>query len=230
MPLVSLLRQNVEIGATARYDRLIRFIAERARQDKAAAKWSAYLSTGSEGRQINYVQNCEGFAELVAIEQPEAMIRRLFGEGDGNALLESLGQGIRSSSYNVSRVREDISSPIAQAAGPPALVMVTRLRAASGEAEGLEELIRQVVEAAAKVDDKRRYIVLQTAVGDLATYTVIQPVADPAELDSQAEPVELLAQVHGEKEGRKIFSKGTECIDDAQGELTVLVPELSNLP
>lgn len=227
MPLLTLLRHSVQLGATSRYERLVRFIAGRAREDGDAVPWDAYATTGAEGRRISYVQTCEGFAELAAREEPEAMIRRIFGEGDGNALLENLGQGVLSASYQVATIREDLSN-ITPGAEPAPLSHVTQLRSATGKNAGLEEMIRHVVEAAAKVDSQRRYGVLQTAIGDLRTYAVIQRVDDPAQLDKQAAVPELLIEAHGEQEGRRIFSEGTACIDDVHTELAVHLPELSN--
>ena len=96
MALITVLRQKIQSGSIARHERLVRFVAERARGDADTAKWSTRVSTGSEGRSISFVTGVEGFAALAASEQPDAMIRRLYGESDGNALLEGLGETLQS--------------------------------------------------------------------------------------------------------------------------------------
>lgn len=227
MPLITVLRNNVRQSAAPQYERLIRFVAERARQDSDTFNWGGRISTGAEGRSISFVTTVAGFAELAAREQPDDMVRRLFGEGDGNALIEALGEGVESTSYSVATIREDLST---QAAPPeePQLALVTRLRATSNGALGIAELIRKVSEAATKVDEQRRSLVLQTLIGDLRNYAIVQFVSDPAQLDQQSPVPELLAQAYGQAEGEKIFREGTACIEQAETELSVPRPDLSN--
>ena len=121
MPLITVLRNNVRLSAAPQYERLTRFVAERARQDKDTFQWGGRISTGAEGRAISFVAAADGFAELAAREQPDDMIRRLFGEGDGNSLIEALGEGVESTSYGVATIREDLST---QPAPPVARVPV----------------------------------------------------------------------------------------------------------
>lgn len=228
MPLITVLRNNVRSSAAPRYERLIRFIAERARQDKDTFQWGGRVSTGAEGRAISFVTRVDGFAELTAREQPDDMIRRLFGEGDGNALIEALGEGVESTSYTVATIREDLSqAPPAEGEAIP-LALVTRLRATRDGVLGVAELIRKIGEAAAKVDEQRRTLVLQTLVGDLRGYAVVQAVADPAQLDQQTTVPELLARAYGQAEGEKIFREGTACIEHVETELSIPRPDLSN--
>ena len=79
------------------------------------------------------------------------------------------------------------------------------------------------------MDDARRYNVAQPVIGEIGTYTVVQGVTDPAQLDSQAELPDLLAEAFGAQEGESIFREGTACIQEAQSELSVLREDLSNL-
>lgn len=227
MPLITVLRNNVRQSAAPQYERLIRFVTERARQDKDTLQWGGRLSTGAEGRSISFVTTVAGFAELASREQPDAMVRRLFGEGDGNALIEALGEGVESSSYGVATIREDLST-VSAPPETPQLALVTRLRATSAGALGIAELIRKVSEAATKVDEQRRTLVLQTVIGDLRSYSIVQFVSDPAQLDQQSPVPELLAQAYGQAEGEKIFSEGTACIEHAETELSIPRPDLSN--
>jgi hypothetical protein len=115
-----------------------------------------------------------------------------------------------------------------QPGSAPELALVTRLRAANGGAQGCEEMIRKYTEAAAKIDERRRVLVFQTAIGDLATYAVAQGV-DDAELDRQQTVPELLAAAYGASEAEKIFREDTACIERAESELSMLRPDLSNI-
>ena len=227
MPLISVLRNNVRQSAAPQYERLIRFIAERARQDKDTFEWGGRVSTGAEGRAISFVTTVDGFAELAAREQPDELIRRLYGESDGNALIEALGEGVESSSYSVATIREDLST-VSAPPEEPQLALVTRLRATSDGALGIAELIRKIGEAATKVDELRHNLVLQTLVGDLRTYAVVQFVPDPAQLDQQSSVPELLAQAYGQAEGEKVFREGAACIEQVETELSVPRPDFSN--
>jgi hypothetical protein len=229
MPLLSVVRQNVQARSAAQHERCVRYVAERARGDKDTFKWTTRISTGSEGRIVSFVTGVEGYAELATREQPDAMIRRLYGEGDGNALLEALGEGVSSASYQVLSVREDLGGQVIQLDAPPPLALLTRLRPTPGGGPGCEDLIRRVLEAAAKVDEQRRYTVLQPVIGELGTFAVAQGVTDPAQLDKQSGVPELLVEAFGAQEGQKIFREGTACIEEAQSELSVLREDLSNL-
>ena len=229
MPLITVLRQNVRMDAVSNYERLVRFIAERAKQDADTFKWTARVSEGSEGRIISFLSSVEGYAELASREDTDAALRRLYGEADGEAVLRALGEGIQSSSSQVLSPREDLSNQaLPQPGSAPELVQVTRLRVTPGGALGCEQLIRQVVEAAAKVDEQRRYNVLQTVLGDLRTYAVVQVISDPAQLDRQAPVPELLAEAYGQEQAETIFREGTACVAEAEAELSVLRPDLSN--
>ncbi len=228
MPLISVLRNSVQQSAIPRYERIVRFIAERARQDKDTFKWNARITTGAAGRTIGFVSRVAGFAELSTREEPDAMIRRLFGEADGTALLESLGEGVTSSSYTVSTIRDDLSNAPPEPAESAPLILLTRIRTTSGGGPGLEELIRKVGEAANKVGDERRTLVLQTTIGELRTYGVAQVVSDPALLDKQATVPELLLKAFGQPEGERIFREGSACIEHVETELSTARPDLSN--
>jgi len=229
MPLLSVMRQNVPGRSAAQYERLVRYVAQRAREDADASKWSTRVSTGSEGRIVSFVSGVDGFGALASREEPDAMIRRLYGEGDGNALLEAIGEAVSESSYQVLDIREDLGSQVIQLDAPAPLAVITRLRPTPSGGPGCEELIRQVVAAAAKVDDERRYIVLQPSIGELGTYTVAQGVTDPAQLDRQGTVPELLAEALGAAEGEKVWREGIACVQEAQSELSVLREDLSNI-
>jgi hypothetical protein len=229
MALITVLRQKIHGGSIARHERLVRYVAERARSDADTQKWSTRISTGSEGRSIDFITGVEGFAALTAGEEVDAMIRRLFGESDGNALLEGLGEAMESEASLVLQPRDDFGSAVLQLDAPAPIAVVTRLRPTPSGASGCEDLIRKVIEAAAKVDEARRYNVAVPVIGELGTYTVVQGVTDPAQLDQQAELPALLIEAFGATEGESIFSEGVACIQEAQSELSVLREDLSNL-
>jgi hypothetical protein len=229
MPLISVARQNVPGQSAIQHERLVRFIAQRAREDADAFKWTTRISTGVEGRVVSFVSRIDGYAALTSQEDPDVMIRRLYGEGDGNALLQSLGECVAGSSFQVLTVREDLGSQAILLDSPAPLAIVTRLRPTPSGGPGCEELIRQVAAAASKVDDQRRYIVMQPSIGDLGTYIVAQGVTDPAQLDRQGTVPELLAEALGASEGEKVWTEGLACIQEATSELSVLREDLSNL-
>jgi hypothetical protein len=227
--MISVLRNTVQQGAIPRYERLVRFIAERAGQDSDTFNWNARVSTGASGSAYGFISRVEGFAELSAREDVGAMIRRLYGDGDGTALLETLGEGVTNSVYTVSRIRDDLSNqPAAQAGEAAPLILLTRIRATRESGLGVEDLIRKVGEAATKVGDERQTLVLQTVIGELRNYAIAQSVSDPTQLDTQKSVPELLLEAYGASEGEKIFREGTACIDHVETELSIARPDLSN--
>jgi len=228
MPLITVYRSRLKQSAAPRYERLIRFVCERARQDEQTFSWTARAASGGQGASIAFITAAEGFAELTAREDPADMIRRLFGEGDGNAVLEALGDCVESSSYSVARIREDLSNETRRE-DPAPIALVTHLRATPSGGPGLEEMIRQVVGAASKADKARHYLTLQTVVGELRAWTVVQIVRDPAQLDRQPTVPDLLAEAYGQNAGEKIYREGIACIEHVETELSILRPDLSNL-
>ncbi len=229
MALISVLSETVQQGAIPRYERLVRFVAERARQDGNTVPWGARVTTGASGRAIGFITRAESFAELAAREEPDAMIRRLFGEADGTAILESLGEGVISSTSTVATIRDDLSGQPAPQPGEVApLILLTRIRTTNDGGPGVEQLIRKVSEAATKVGDERQILVLQTTIGDLRSYAVAQAIPNPAVLDEQATVPELLLKAFGQTQGESIFREGTACIAHVETELSTARPDLSN--
>ncbi len=228
MPLITVLRNVVHLKSIRSYERCVERVAKKARSDKETFQWGARAENGSEGPVISYISTVENFAELAARENPDAMIRRLFGEKEGEAILEELGEGTQSSSSRVLQQNDDLSRPAPQADQPVPLIFVTRLSVRPGGQAACEELIRRVVEAASKVDKERYSITLQTLVGNLMEYVIVQPLADPGQLDRQRRVPELLAEAFGAREGERIFQTGREAIQEARSELSVHRPELSN--
>ncbi|MEE9281655.1 MAG: hypothetical protein V3V67_15900, partial [Myxococcota bacterium] len=74
----------------------------------------------------------------------------------------------------------------------------------------------------------RQLVTAQTVIGDLGEYGIAQPIQDPAQLDSQKTPPELLTEAFGEEEAREILAAGRERMESAVTFLSVHRPDLSN--
>ena len=210
LALIQLLRVSVHPRGVQSYERLVRYIAGRAREDAHTFGWSTRQVNGVEGQQYAFIAPAEGYAELAAREPIDAMVRRLLGEGDGNAILDALAEGIESQSFSVLSPREDLSNAPPPLAAPPQLVHHTRIRVRPGGQAALEATVGKVLEATVKIGDKRQFLTTQTVIGDLGEYGIVQPIADPAQLDSQLTPQQLLAEAFGEKEAGDIMAAGRE--------------------
>ena len=198
MPLLNILRVNVEPGATTNYERGVRWLAGAAQASSDTFKWTARSSQSSEGQVYTFAVRAETYAELLALEPLPVLARRLLGEGDGNAFLELVGTGVRSSGSSIIRTREDLTTS-AQRSEPAPLSLVTRIRVSLAGQRAFEDLIRKVNEAAVKLGEKREVFVAQTAIGDMSQYLLVQPIDNPAELDDRKPPQELLAAAFGEE-------------------------------
>ena len=226
MPLLNVLRVNVEPGAATNYDRGVRWLAGAAQASSDAFQWTARISQSSEGLVYTFATRAETYAELLVLEPLPALARRLLGEGDGNAFLELVGTGIRSSSSSIIRTREDLTTA-AQRSEPAPLSLVTRIRVSLAGQRAFEDLIRMVNEAAIKLDEKREVFVVQTAIGDMSQYAILQPIDNPAELDDRKSPQELLAAAFGE-EGEQALQAAAPHVQEVLSALSVYRPDLSN--
>ena len=227
MSLLNILRVNVEPGATTNYERGVRWLAGAAQASSDTFQWTARISQSSEGLVYTFATRAETYAELLALELLPDLARRLLGEGDGNAFLELVGTGVRSSSSSIIRPREDLSSA-AQRSEPVPLTLVTLVRVSLGGQRAFEDLIRKVNEAAIKLDEKRRVFVAQTAIGDMNQYAILQPIDNPSELDERKSPQELLVAAFGEKEGEQVFQAAAPYVQEVLSSLSVYREDLSN--
>ncbi len=227
MPLFNILRVNVEFGAATNYERGVRWLTGAAQASSDAFKWTARVSQNSEGLEYSFATRAETYAELLALEPLPALARRLLGEGDGNAFLELVGTGVRSSSSSIVRSREDLTSA-AQRSEPAPLTLVTRIRVSLGGQRAFEDLLRKINEAAVKLDEKRGVFVVQTAIGDMSQYAILQPIDNPSELDERKSPQELLVAAFGEKEGEEAFQAAAPYLQEVLSSLSVYRPDLSN--
>jgi hypothetical protein len=226
MPFISILRVNVEPGAITNYERGVRWLTGAAQASSGAPQWTARFSQSSEGQVYSFAIRAETYAELLAIEPIPDLARRLLGEGDGNAFLELVGSGIRSSSSSIIRPREDLSTA-AQRSEPAPLSLVTRIRVSLEGQRAFEDLIRKINEAAIKLDEKRQVFVAQTAIGDMSQYAIVQAVDNPAELDQRKTPQELLSAAFGE-EGEQALQAAAPHVQEVLSALSTYRPDLSN--
>ncbi len=227
MPLLQILRVSVHPRGVQSYERLVRYLAERARADADTFAWSCRQANGVEGQQYVFIAPAEGYAELAGRETVDVMARRLFGEGDGNAIVDALAENVESQSFSVLSPREDLSNTPPPLQSPPQLIHHTLIRVRPGGQAAFEATMGKVIEAAAKVDDKRQFLTTQTVTGNLGEYGIAQPIADPAQLDSQLTPQQLLVEAFGEKEATDIMAAGRERMESAVTVLSVLRPDLS---
>ncbi len=226
MPLLNILRVNVEPGATTNYERGVRWLAGAAQASSDTFKWTARSSQSSDGQIYTFAARAETYAELLALEPLPVLARRLLGEGDGNAFLELVGTGVRSSGSSIIRTREDLTTS-AQRSEPAPLSLVTRIRVSLAGQRAFEDLIRKVNEAAVKLGEKREVFVAQTAIGDMSQYLLVQPIDNPAELDDRKPPQELLAAAFGE-EGEQALQAAAPHVQEVLSALSVYRPDLSN--
>jgi hypothetical protein len=230
MPFTTSLRVSVRIGTIIEHEDCVRRLAARAREDQATRNWVAYQITAGENGRYFYASQAESWAELAVRESTPDMVRRLFGEKDGNALLQQMNHGVDALQTLVFQPRDDLSCAAPQALDQPApLVLRTCVRVCPGGQEACEELIHQVTEAVSKVDDERRFTTLQPLIGDTMEYSIVQLLHDPAELDRERRVPQLLNEAFG-SEGALILRSGRMAIERIQVDLAVHRPDLSNAP
>jgi len=231
MALVSSVRVSVKQSGIARYERAVRRLVAAVRSDSAAAEWRASMSDGVNGITFAFGSMAESFAELSRREPLPAVVRRLLGESAGDAFLEELTADIQSSSSSIRRIRDDLSTlklPLSLKEAP-ALFFVTRLKVRSGGQATTENTIRKVTEASQKIGAPRRVTVSSTMIGELGEYYIAQPMNDPAELDRQKTPGEVLVEAFGEKEGGAILAASATAIESVTTMLAFPRPDLSNV-
>ena len=185
MELTTSLRVSTHNGLVLEHEEGVGRLAEKARKDKRTDNWLAYQSIAGEAGRYLYVSPAASWAEFTAREPvPEAVVR-LFGEDEGRALLEQIGRSMASQEMVVLTQREELSHVEPPAKQPVPQFMRTLIRVSPGGQETVEELIRRVSEAIPKVEDERRFSTLQTIMGDLMQYSIVQPIQNPELLDRQ---------------------------------------------
>jgi hypothetical protein len=228
MALLTSLRVNVKPSGATRYERAVARLAAAARADSRGFEWRASISQGVDGLTYAFVAMAASFVELAAREPIPVLVRRLFGESAGDALLEELGAQ-SSSSFSVMRVREDLSTislPLKQA---PAQLYLTRLQVRTGGQRAIESLIRSVTDASQKIGAPRKVVVSTTVIGEAGEYLIARPIQDPAELDQMKTPAEMLVEAFGEKEGGAILANSAAVLERVTTSLATPRPDLSSI-
>lgn len=229
MALLTSLRVNVKQSGLARYERAVARLAAAARADTRAAEWRASISQGTEGIAYVFGQMAASFVELSGREPLPVLIRRLFGESGGDALLEELGAGVQSSSFSVRRLRDDLSTITLPLKEAPVRLFVTRLQVRTGGQAAIESLIRQVTDASQKIGAPRKVSVSTTVIGEAGEYYIVRPIFDPAELDQMKSPGEVLGEAFGQKEGSAILAQSAAVLERVTTILATPRPDLSNV-
>ncbi|HME70475.1 MAG TPA: hypothetical protein VKM54_11495 [Myxococcota bacterium] len=229
MALLTVLSVQMRPGRSPAYEESIRRIAQRAADRKEGGRWQAQeVAFGSIGT-LYFVQEHADWAALGEQDPPPVYLARLFGEREATKLYHEMTECLAELRYTVSQDRPDLSYAPQVHAAPPALTLVTFLRARPGSIPACEELIGKVAEAIPKADDPSRLLAYQTVIGDLRTYWTVRPIQRVEELDQVLPPQELLVRAFGAAEGDRIYRKGIDALQRAERQMTVLRPDLSYL-
>ncbi len=230
MQLTSSLRVSVSPASVAEHEEGVRKLAEKARKDTQSQKWIAYQTLAGQAGRYLYASEVESWADLATRERPPEHVVRLFGEKQGREVFEQISRGIEHMEQCVFLRREDLSHIEPPSGEPAPLMLRTVLRVSPGGQDTCEELIRRVSEAVPKVNDERRFATLQTLIGELTEYSIIQPIREPALLDRQHTIPELLDEAFGAAEGGLILRSGREAIQSIRTDLWTYRSDLSNPP
>ena len=229
MALLSVLSVRMRPDCSGRYEESVRRIAQRAAARKERGHWQAQeVAFGSIGM-LYFVQEHPDWAALGEQDPPPAYLARLFGEREGTKLYHEMAECLAELRYTVSKDRPDLSYGPQAPAVPPALTLVTLLRARPASLQACEELIGKVAEAIPKADDPSHLLAYQTVIGDLRTYWTVRPIQRVEELDRVLPPKELLVRAFGAGDGDRIYRKGIDALQHAERQMTVLRPDLSYL-
>ena len=229
MALLNVLSVRMRPECSRRYEQSVRRIAQRAAARKERGHWQAQeVAFGSIGT-LYFVQEHRDWAALGEQDPPPAYLARLFGEREGTKLYHEMAECLADLRYTVSTDRLDLSYAPPEPAVPPALTLVTLLRARPWSLPACEELIGKVAEAIPKAGDPSHLLAYQTVIGDLRTYWTVRPIERIEELDRVLPPRELLVRAFGPEEGDRIYRKGIDALQHAERQMTVLRPDLSYL-
>ncbi|HYB12057.1 MAG TPA: hypothetical protein VEG67_01220 [Myxococcota bacterium] len=229
MALLNVLSVRVRPERAHSYEEAVRRVAQRAAERREGAHWQAQqVAFGTLGT-LYFVQEHADWATLGEQDPPPSYMARLFGPREGAKLYHEMAECLAELRYTVSQDRPDLSYAPHTRVAPPALTLVTFLRARPGSIPACEELIGKVAEAIPKADDPSHLQVYQTVIGDLRTYWVVRPIQRVEELDQVLPPQELLVRAFGAGEGDRLYRKGIDALQRAERQMTVLRPDLSYL-
>ena len=153
----------------------------------------------------------------------------MFGESEGNALLDELAAAVTQQSFSVLSPREDLSNVTLPLESPPPLMHHTQLRVRPGGQEAIEELLRKVLEGVRQAG--RQAQDPDDPDGDRRPQRVrcsSSHLGSGPRLDSQLPPPALLIEAFGEREGREILATASGHLESVVTLLSVYRPDLSN--
>lgn len=207
-------------------------LSKAAREKGFARPWTAYQVVYGQTGTIGFHTLHENWKSLGEQAIPARVFEEVLGDEGGRRLYATVNGCLEQAESIVAIDRPELSH--AEPAGqgePPAMMMLTRLRARPGGQESCEELIRKVAEAIPKLNDPTRFRTYQTLAGDRLSYAIVVPLEQGlGALDGQTAVPELLDQAFGSKEGTQVFRSGREAIESMQTDIAVLREDLSNPP
>jgi hypothetical protein len=228
MALTTVLTERIRPERFRPYEELVQRLAKQAVQKREAWHWTTHQTAFGEGDQVHFVSDAENFATLGARGMPDALVRRLLGEKEGNEWLQRLNECVVSAQQTVSMERPDLSYPPERMERPYPAALVTIIRSRPGGREACEELIRKVAEAIPKAGDPARLLAYETLVGNPYEYWTVRPLRDLGDLDRQMQPADLLTKAFGAAEGGLIFRTGLEALEAVRREIVLYREDLSN--
>ncbi len=223
---------RVRPDSFAVFEESVAKLSEAAREKGYERPWTAYQVVFGETGTVAFHTLHENWQGLGQQAIPAQVFEEVLGEENGRRLFAAVNGCLEQAESIVATDRPELSH--AEPAGqgePPAMMMLTRLRARPGGQESCEELIRKVAEAIPKLNDPTRFRTYQTLAGDRLSYAIVVPLEQGlGALDGQTAVPELLDQAYGSKDGSGVFRSGREAIESMQTDIAVLREELSNPP
>jgi len=230
MALISVLAESVRPERLGAFEENVRRVTQAAAAARDPLHWASHQTVIGELGWFFFVAPARTWAEIQERGMPEAMVRRVLGEKEGQRALEQGRECIVAARQSVAVERRDLSYPPEPGAAPAPFHLVTIARVRPGGHEAFEEILRKIAEAIPKVDDPARTTVYQTLLGDLREYRVVRPQRTLEDLDHQLQPAELLDKAFGSAEGGLVFRTGQEAVEHLERRIVAYRPELSNLP
>ena len=102
------------------------------------------------------------------------------------------------------------------------------IRARPGGQDAVEELLRKFAEAIPKTGESATLNAAQALTGDMLVYWLVRPLDRLADLDKQSIGRDLLLKAYGQQEGSRIWSEGSQSMDQLQREILFYREDLSN--
>ena len=229
--LLTTTQFRVRPDRTRAFERGVRRVVERAEAEQETRCWyTRRVRAGSINKYYLSLPTPE-WASQGAIAPIDRFIEHLFGEEEGSRIVDELWECLESAYRSVAELRTDLSVPEDGRDDFEApIAMLTRFSPTPAGWEDCERLYAHLREAIGKLDDRRRYGVYQTRIGDLTELWESVPLDDLSQLDGWRTREELLEQAFGPQRGREIHRAFLRGMQSAERELGHLRPDLSHVP